>query len=34
MPFVATCMDLEIITLKEAGQTEKGKYNISATCGI
>ena len=34
MPFAETRMDLEIITLREAGQTEKGKYNTSVTCGI
>ena len=27
MPFIATWMDLEIITLSEVSQTEKGKYN-------
>ena len=35
MPFVATWMDLEIITLSEVSQTEKDKYHmISLTCGI
>ena len=29
MPFVATRMDLEIITLSEVSQTEKVKYHIS-----
>ena len=33
MPFAATWMDLEIITLNEVSQTEKDKY-ISLTCGI
>ena len=28
MPFVATWMDLEIITLSEVSQTEKDKYQI------
>ena len=26
MPFVATCMDLEIIILSEVSQKKKGKY--------
>ena len=35
MPFAATWMDLEIITLSEVSQTEKDKYHmISLTCGI
>ena len=28
MPFAATWMDLEIITLSEVSQTEKGKYHM------
>ena len=35
MPFVATRMDLEIITLNEVSQTKKDKYHsISLVCGI
>ena len=35
MPFAATCMDLEMITLSEVSQTEKDKYHmISLICGI
>ena len=35
MPFAATWMDLEIITLSEVSQTEKDKYHmISLICGI
>ena len=35
MPFVATWMDPEIITLSEVSQKEKDKYRmISLTCGI
>ena len=35
MPFAATCMDLEIITLSEVSQKEKDKYRmISVICGI
>ena len=35
MPFAATRMDLEIITLSEVNQKEKDKYHmISLTCGI
>ena len=35
MPFAATCMDLEIITLSEVSQTAKDKYHmISLICGI
>ena len=35
MPFAATWMDLEIITLSEVGQTEKDKYYmIVFICGI
>ena len=35
MPFAATWMDLEIITLSEISQTEKDKYHmISLICGI
>ena len=34
MPFAATWMDLEIITLSAVSQTEKGKYRmISLICG-
>ena len=35
MPFAATWMDLEIITLSEVSQTEKDKYHmILLICGI
>ena len=35
MPFAATWMDLEIITLNEVSQTEKDKYHMtSLICGI
>ena len=35
MPFAATWMDLEIVTLSEVSQTEKDKYRmISLICGI
>ena len=35
MPFAATWMDLEIVILSEASQTEKGKYHtIFLICGI
>ena len=35
MPFAATRMDLEIVTLSEVSQTEKDKYHmISLICGI
>ena len=34
MPFPATWMDLEIITLSEISQTEKDKYMISLICGV
>ena len=35
MPFAATWMDVEIITLSEISQTEKDKYQmISLICGI
>ena len=34
MPFAATWMDLEIITLSKVSQTEKDKYMISLICGI
>ena len=35
MPFAATWMQLEIITLSEVSQKEKDKYHmISLTCGI
>ena len=34
MPFAATWMDLEIITLSEVSQKEKDKYCISLICGI
>ena len=34
MPFAATWMDLEIITLSEVRQTKKDKYRISLIFGI
>ena len=35
MPFSATWMDLEMITLSEVSQKEKDKYHmISLICGI
>ena len=34
MPFVATWMDLEIVTLSEVNQTQRDKYLISLLCGI
>ena len=35
MPFAATCMDLEIVTLSEVSQRDKEKYHmISLICGI
>ena len=35
LPFAATWMDLELITLREIRQKEKDKYYvISFTCGI
>ena len=35
MPFAATWMDLEIVTLSEVSQTEKEKYPMtSLMCGI
>ena len=35
MPFAGTWMDLEIIILSEASQTERDKYPmITLTCGI
>ena len=35
MPFAATWMDLEVITLSEISQKEKDKYQmISLICGI
>ena len=35
MPFAATRMDLEIVTLSEVSQTEKDKYHmISLICQI
>ena len=35
MPFAATGMDLEIITLSEVSQTEKDKYHrISLMCDL
>ena len=35
MPFAATWMDLEIVTLSEVSQTEKDKYHmILFICGI
>ena len=34
MPFAATWLDLEIITLSEVSQTEKDKYHmVSLICG-
>ena len=34
MPFAATWLDLEIITLNEVSQTEKDKYHmVSLICG-
>ena len=34
MPFIATWMEIEIIILSEASQTEKYKYHISLIHGI
>ena len=34
MPFAATWMDLEMVTLSEVSWTEKDKYLILLTCGI
>ena len=35
VPFVATRMDLDIVTLSEVSQTEKDNYHmISLICGI
>ena len=34
MPFAATWMGLEMITLSEVSQTEKHKHYISFMCGI
>ena len=35
MPFAATWMDLEIVTLSEVSQKEKDKYHMmSLICGI
>ena len=35
MPFAATWMDLESVTLSEVSQTEKEKYHMaSLICGI
>ena len=35
LPFAATWMQLEIITLSKVSQTEKDKYHmVSPTCGI
>ena len=35
LPFAATWMDLEMITLSEVSQTEKDKYHmVSLICGI
>ena len=34
MPFAATWMEPEIITLSEVNNTEKDEYTISLICGI
>ena len=34
MPFAATWIDIGMILLSEASQTEKDKYMVSLTCGI
>ena len=34
MPFAATWMQLDIITLSEVSQEEKDEYHISLICGI
>ena len=34
MPFAATWMDLEIITLSEVNQTEKDKYHSTYTWNL
>ena len=34
MPFAATWMDLEVVTLSEVSQTQKDKYMLSLICGI
>ena len=35
MPFAVTWMELDIVILSDASQTEKDKYHlISLTCGI
>ena len=35
MPFAVTWMELDIVLLSDASQTEKDKYHlISLTCGI
>ena len=34
MPFEPAWMDVEIIRLSEASQTEKDKYMISLICGL
>ena len=34
LPFAATWMDLQMITLSEVSQTEKDTYNVSLGCGI
>ena len=34
MPFAKTWMDLEIVILSDASQTQKDKYMILLMCGI
>ena len=34
MPYAATCMDLETVTLSKVRQREEDKYMISFVCGI